>query len=428
MLVPTNRFFSHYGNIHNITSGYLLAFDKNGTVLATPRSQFIGKSVFGPEIQQFFDHNPIYNRVVKDAIILGSLDKGVYDIPSGQYLITIDPVKLDGNTVYAIGVVTPTSLIYSTINRGMSSLNEDITLLYLFITIILIALIVLLLRWQKDLKNEVHSRTNELQKVNQKLASLNKELISSEKTKKEFIFMVSHELRTPIMPIKIYANLLLRPKYIGSINSKTERAIKSILRNVISIEHIVNDVLDIYRLGVNKFEIFKVCVDIRNLFKQVKDDFKSIIENDGKNIDLNIDFKISDKESKICCDPHRIKQVLGNLIKNSIDFVPTNGGMITIRVEQYKNKSENDLSDKLLFTVEDNGTGIPYEKISELFNKFYQIDASITRKYGGTGLGLVIYKGIIESHGGMIWIEKDYKKGVSIKFTLPWRNQQDLAG
>src|SRR6185437_10677961 len=222
--------------------------------------------------------------------------------------------------------------------------------------------------------------------------------------------------------------LLLRPNYVGSINSKTEKALKSILRNITFLENIVNDVLDIYRLGLNKFEIYKVYVDVSDLIKQVKDDFISIIENDNKNIDLKIDFKISDIESKIYCDPQRIKQVLGNLIKNSIDFVPVNGGIITIRVERYTWKEGNNQSDKMLFTVEDNGTGIPYEKISELFNKFYQINTSITRKLGGTGLGLVICKGIIESHGGRIWIESNYNKGASIKFTLPLINKDDLTG
>ncbi len=425
VLVPTNRFFSHYENIHNITSESFVAFDNNGIMLANPRTQFIGKSVFGTEIQQFFYHDPIYNRVIKNAIILGRLDEGVYNIPSGQYLITTNPIKFDGKTIYAIGVITPTNQLYSNINYAMGSLNKEITLLILLITIILLTLIVLLLRWQKDVKKEVKSRTDELQKVNQKLEVLNKELASNEKAIKEFIFMLSHELRTPLMPIKIYANLLLRPNYMGSINSKTEKAIKSILRNITSLENIVNDVLDIYRLGLNKFKIYKDYVDINDLIKQVKDDFISIIENDNKNIELKIEFKISDIESKICCDPQRIKQVLGNLIRNSIDFVPVNDGIITIRVERYTRKEENNQSDKMLFTIEDNGTGIPYEKISELFNKFYQINTAITRKPGGTGLGLAICKGIIESHGGRIWIESDYNNGTSIKFTLPLRDKED---
>ncbi|HMK58340.1 MAG TPA: ATP-binding protein, partial [Nitrososphaeraceae archaeon] len=71
------------------------------------------------------------------------------------------------------------------------------------------------------------------------------------------------------------------------------------------------------------------------------------------------------------------------------------------------------------FTVEDNGIGIPADKMDNLFKTFYQVDTTLTRKHGGTGLGLVICKGIVESHGGKLWIDRDYIGGTSIKFTLP---------
>jgi signal transduction histidine kinase len=73
----------------------------------------------------------------------------------------------------------------------------------------------------------------------------------------------------------------------------------------------------------------------------------------------------------------------------------------------------------ILFIVEDNGPGFPADKVDHMFQKFYQVDTSLTRKHGGTGLGLVICKGIVEAHGGRIWIDKDYRDGASIKFTIP---------
>jgi signal transduction histidine kinase len=127
---------------------------------------------------------------------------------------------------------------------------------------------------------------------------------------------------------------------------------------------------------------------------------------------------------KIRCDAQRINQVLGNLIKNSIDFVPADNGKIDVRVEYYNDPQDTNQKttkkiNKILFTVEDNGPGIPSDKIDSMFRKFYQIDTSLTRKHGGTGLGLVICKGIVESHGGNIWIERNFKGGASFKFTLP---------
>jgi signal transduction histidine kinase len=115
---------------------------------------------------------------------------------------------------------------------------------------------------------------------------------------------------------------------------------------------------------------------------------------------------------KVLCDGERIEQVIANLVKNSVDFVPKSGGRITIRAET------DVTSQTVTFTVEDNGIGIPPEKMDNLFKSFYQVDTSMARKHGGTGLGLVICKGIIESHGGKIWIDRNYTQGTSIKFTL----------
>ena len=122
----------------------------------------------------------------------------------------------------------------------------------------------------------------------------------------------------------------------------------------------------------------------------------------------------------VFCDPNRVEQVISNLVRNSIDFVPDSGkGRITIRVENSFDK--NNHSNMTVFTVEDNGIGIDPEKADKLFQKFYQIDTGFTRKHSGTGLGLGICKGIIDAHGGRIWFDKSYRSGVAIKFGLPDR-------
>ena len=106
--------------------------------------------------------------------------------------------------------------------------------------------------------------------------------------------------------------------------------------------------------------------------------------------------------------------MLSNLIKNSIDFVPDKIGRIIIKIEK------NDESNELFVMVEDNGIGIPEEKIEIIFKKFYQIHTDVKRRHGGTGLGLAICQGIIKEHGGRIWAEKDYKDGCKIIFSLPF--------
>jgi len=127
-----------------------------------------------------------------------------------------------------------------------------------------------------------------------------------------------------------------------------------------------------------------------------------------KKVVLELDLKTS---GKIFCDPKRINQVLSNLIKNSIDFVPENIGLIKLTVE--KN------SESFVFTVIDNGAGIPVENQEHLFKKFYQVDTSPTRKHGGSGLGLTICHGLVKSHGGKIWLDEEYTQGTCLKFTIP---------
>ena len=134
------------------------------------------------------------------------------------------------------------------------------------------------------------------------------------------------------------------------------------------------------------------------------------------------------KQGAVFCDPNRIDQVLSNLIKNSIDFVPDNGiGKIIVRAQKDDSDSSNNIN-MILFTVEDNGIGINPEKAGKLFQKFYQIDTGPTRKHAGTGLGLVICRGIIEAHGGKIWVDKNRRIGAAIKFTLPVTGQEDKEG
>jgi len=143
----------------------------------------------------------------------------------------------------------------------------------------------------------------------------------------------------------------------------------------------------------------------------VVSDLKVLI--DEKEITINLDLRLS-KECRILCDQKRIEQVFANLIKNSIDFVPKNTGKITVRAELTENNT------MLQISIEDNGTGIPVDKMDNLFHKFYQIDTSLERKHGGSGLGLVICKGIVEGHGGKIWIDKENRNGATFRFTIPF--------
>ncbi|MGN6623191.1 MAG: HAMP domain-containing sensor histidine kinase [Candidatus Nitrosocosmicus sp.] len=262
------------------------------------------------------------------------------------------------------------------------------------------------------------------------LEKANKELVEDEHRKGQFISMISHELRTPLVPIKGYTEMLLRTEKLGSLNERQIKALKSIYRNIEKLGLLVEDVLDVYKLELGKLNLNKKEVDLSELFENVINDSKTLLEEKQITIISQINTTI---DNKVYCDQKRIEQVLCNLIKNSIDFVPEHKGLIILRVDELnplpsQSTSIGNLNSAIdgsnidpyfVFTVQDNGKGIRESEINNLFKKFYQIDSSDTRKHGGTGLGLVICKGIIEAHGGKIWIDNNPKMpGASVKFTL----------
>ncbi len=259
-----------------------------------------------------------------------------------------------------------------------------------------------------------------------KQAELYEQLQLNDTFKTEFLSMISHELRTPLVPIKGYAEMLLKPQLLGELNEKQVKAILSIYRNAQKQESLVEDILTIYTFETGKIVLSKKEFMLSDLLINVINDLKPLLEEKKISIITEINTKIG---NTVYCDEKRIEQVLSNLIKNSIDFVPKSKGKITITISekesQFTKKTDNNynghsnMSSNIVFTVKDNGKGIPDEKIDLLFKKFYKIDTTMTRKHGSTGLGLVICKDIVEAHGGTIWIDRNYTKGASILFTIP---------
>jgi signal transduction histidine kinase len=265
---------------------------------------------------------------------------------------------------------------------------------------------------------EVETKNAELLEREKDLEKVNQELVTTELAKEEFISMVSHELKTPLTPLKMYVEMFLKTDRLGGLNEKQLKAMKMIHSCVSKLEILINDIFDVYKLDIGKLKLNKKSVEVATLVQENVAELEPLTE------DKQIEFKAeiippSDKVS-ILCDAKRIEQVVANLVKNSIDFVPKTGGKITIRAET------DETAQDVIFTVTDNGIGIPVDKMDSLFKTFYQVDTTLARKHGGTGLGLVICKGIIEDHGGKIWIDKNYTRGTSIKFTLPIASSESI--
>lgn len=247
----------------------------------------------------------------------------------------------------------------------------------------------------------------QLEKSNQKLSLMLEKSHEVDREKEEFSAMITHELKTPLVPILGHVKMLSKKDMIGNLNEEQLDSVQVIERNAKRLEKLINDIMDARKLDIDKmkFDIDDVVLDeflanLKSNYQEVlnKKDIEFVLDNQVKGMTLNI-------------DADRIRQVFGNLISNAIKFVPSENGKITVGATKKE--------DFIQFYVKDNGIGISKDKQSHLFQKFYQIDTTHTRKIQGTGLGLVICKGIIEKLGGSIWVESDGKNGSTFFFTLP---------
>ncbi len=281
---------------------------------------------------------------------------------------------------------------------------------------------------KKNLIRRVRERTRDLERANEELRtkefqvnSINNELRISNRAKEEFLSMISHELKTPITPMKLYIEMMQKGNKSENLNEFQRKALTIMHRNILKLETIIDDIFTVYKLELNSFPINKEITNIAEFVENNMLGLSPLMK------DKNIRFiSIVNATGSVFCDPVRISQVLFNLVNNAVDHVPEQGGEITIQVDEEDvspsimsfNDNVNKHHRSVIFTVEDNGIGIQPENIEGLFKKFYQIDTGLRRKFGGTGLGLAICKGIIESHGGKIWIDSSYRKGASFKFSL----------
>jgi len=224
-------------------------------------------------------------------------------------------------------------------------------------------------------------------------------------SKDEFLSMITHELKTPLVPIQGYVDILLG-EHLGPVNEKQKDRLKIIKSSAEALLRIISDLLDAQKLDLGKLVVKKENRDIKDTIQMAIESLQPRATENKITIKQHVD-----KEILVPHDPERIRQVITNLLKNGLDVVKPNTGVIEVFVE--------DSESQLKVIVNDNGPGIPIEKQKDLFKKFYQVDTSLTREVGGSGLGLAICKGLVEEHGGIISVESTPGVGSSFSFTLP---------
>jgi two-component system phosphate regulon sensor histidine kinase PhoR len=223
------------------------------------------------------------------------------------------------------------------------------------------------------------------------------EIVQLSAIKKDFVVNVSHELRTPLTAIKGFVETLEDEGV-----EKSKRYLEIIKRHTDRLISIVQDLQQLAELeSVEKMELEKV--NIAQLLAPILKMFETQLSKKGIQVELNVN------NIEVSADPFRLEQVFINLIDNSIKY--TEKGKITITAEQDIRQTK--------IVVEDTGIGIPKEHIPRIFERFYVVDKSHSRKMGGTGLGLSIVKHIVQVHHGTISIESEVGKGTEVTITLP---------
>ncbi|MBP7211509.1 hypothetical protein KBA27_01610 [bacterium] len=261
----------------------------------------------------------------------------------------------------------------------------------------------------------------EIKKTNQKLERL-------ERLKSEFISIVSHELRTPLTAIKNYLEILLSGK-TGNLTENMKKFINMAKRNVIRLSGIINDLLDLSKIEAGKMDFKFEISKIEPVIEYVKTSLEGVAKEKG----LTIETKIQDNFSDIYADSHRLEQVLTNLVSNAIKFTNV-GGKIKIETKitnaddlKYNICFDNELKrlkgNYLLVSVKDTGIGIAQKDLAHVFDKFAQIENSLSRKVGGSGLGLPIARQLLDAHKGSIWCESKQGKGSTFHFVIPLANE-----
>ncbi len=266
----------------------------------------------------------------------------------------------------------------------------------------------------------------------QELIETNQKLERLERLKSEFISIVSHELRTPLTSIKNSLDILMSGR-CGEITPASDKFLNMAMRNVQRLSGIINDLLDLSKIEAGKMDFHFAPTNINSVINYVKTALSEVAKSKG----LKLITNEADNLPEILADSQRLEQVLTNLVSNAIKFTP-DGKSITISSRMvnasdikvndcFKDVVKNLTGDYIEVCVKDEGIGIEQKNLLHTFDKFAQIENSLSRKAGGTGLGLPIAKQLLDAHKGAIWCDSELNKGSKFYFIIPTNKVPSLV-
>jgi signal transduction histidine kinase/FixJ family two-component response regulator/HPt (histidine-containing phosphotransfer) domain-containing protein len=251
-------------------------------------------------------------------------------------------------------------------------------------------------RINEELEQRVTERTQELE-VAKDLAE------ASSRSKSTFLSNMSHEIRTPMNAVIGMTDLVLET----ALDQHQLKLLRSVSSSAKSLLGILNDILDVSKLESGKMELEKIPFSISGLIYDIGEMMGHNARRKGLTVDVKLDEQVP---TVLLGDPTKLRQVIVNLIGNAIKF--TERGSVTLEVKPA------DEPDHYHFSIIDTGIGIPQAALSKIFERFSQADESTTRRFGGTGLGTAISKGIVEEMGGRIWVESEDGVGSNFQFVV----------
>jgi signal transduction histidine kinase len=253
-------------------------------------------------------------------------------------------------------------------------------------------------------RDELGALAANVNRMNDELQRLYKELETASRHKSEFLASMSHELRTPLNAI-IGFSQVLRERMFGELNPKQEEYLDDILASAYHLLSLINDVLDLSKVEAGQIELELRSFSLREALESGVVTVRERASDEGVRVELSADPKLDPVDG----DERRVRQVVFNLLANAVKFTPP-GGCVQVSAAR--------LNGEVRVAVADTGPGVAPEDRDRIFEKFQQTDVGLAVREG-TGLGLALSKRLVELHGGRIWVESEVGAGSTFVFTLP---------
>jgi signal transduction histidine kinase/CheY-like chemotaxis protein len=259
----------------------------------------------------------------------------------------------------------------------------------------------------RDLACEINRMLDRLRQQNEALSHALADATAATEAKSQFLANMSHEIRTPMNGIIGMMELLLT----SGLNEEQTEYAEIVAASAERMMHVVNDILDISKIEAGKVELVESPFSPVGHLRTITASFERLARRKGLDFALEINFEDT---ITLAADATRLSQIIGNLCGNAIKFTSKGRVWVTADLDRYDAQHGS-----LVLTVRDTGIGIPEDKMDELFDPFFQVDASYTRQFGGTGLGLAISRSLAELMGGSLKLSSTPGRGTCCLLTLP---------